>query len=107
MPIYLIAVQKVSTAGLNRFIRPKESKYGYRRDENAKSGADKDWTRIMIWKFGCSFTNPNRVMCDKWMSVTMLGTKKTVTAGIRNSNLAEMEHKNGGSRAVGQLLSVL
>ena len=27
--------------------------------------------------------NPNRVMCDNWMSVTMLGTNKTATTGIR------------------------
>ena len=32
---------------------------------------------------------------ENWMSVAMLGTKKTATAGIRNSNLAEMAYKNG------------
>ena len=97
----------MSAAGLNRFIRPKESKNGYRRSEKAESGADKDWTWISILKFGCSLTNPNRVMCDNWMSATMLRTKKTATAGIQNSNLAEMAHKNGGSRVVDQVFSVL
>ena len=77
----------MSTAGSNRFIRPKESKHGYRRGENAKSDAYKDCTWIRIWKFGCSLTKPNRVMCDNWMSATMIGTKKTATAGIRNSDL--------------------
>ena len=96
----------MSTAGSNRFIIPKESKHGYRRVENAKSGADKDWAWIRIWKFGCSLTNPNRVVCDNWTSATMLGTKKTATAGIRNSNLAEMAHENGGSRVVDQVFSV-
>ena len=46
-------------------------------------------------------------MCDNWMSVTMLRTKKTATAGIRNSNLAEMGHENGGSRVVDQVFYVL
>ena len=45
-------------------------------------------------------------MCENWMSVSMLETKKTVTAGIHNSNLAEMAHKNGGSRVVDQVFSV-
>ena len=46
-------------------------------------------------------------MCDNWMSVAMLGTKKTATEGIRNSNLAEMEYENGGSHVVEQVFSVL
>ena len=66
----------VSTAGSNRFIRPKNIKHGYRRGENAEIGADKEWTWIRIWKFGCSFTNPNRVICDNWMNAIMIGTKK-------------------------------
>ena len=77
------------------------------RGENPECGADKYWTWIRIWKFGCLLTNSNRVMCDNWMSATMLGTKKTATAGIRNLNLAEMAHKSGGSRIVEQVLSVL
>ena len=96
----------MSTAGSNRSIRPKESKHGYRRGENAKSGADEDWTWIRICKFGCSLTNPKCVMCDNWMSVTMLRTKKTATAGIRNSNLADMAHENVESRVVDQVFSV-
>ena len=90
----------------NRFIRPKESKNGYRRGENAKSGADKDWTWIRIWKFGSSLMNPNHMMCNNWMSATMLGTKKTGTAGIQNSNLADMAYKNVGSCVVYQVFSV-
>ena len=97
----------MSTAGSNRFIRPKESKHVYRRGENAEIGADKDWTRKRIWKFSCSLTNPNRVMTENWMSVTMLRTKKTVTTGIRNLNLAEMAHKNERSHVVDQVFSVL
>ena len=46
-------------------------------------------------------------MCDNWISVNMLGTKETATAGIRISNLAEMAYKNGGSRVVDQVFSVL
>ena len=45
-------------------------------------------------------------MCNNWTSVAMRGTKKTVTAGIRNSNLAEMAQENGGSRVVDQVFSV-
>ena len=65
-----------------------------------------DWTLIRIWKFGCSLTNLNCVMCDNWISATMLVTKKTVTAVIRISNLAEMAHENGGSRVVDQVFSM-
>ena len=96
----------MSTAGSNRFIRPKESKHGYRRGENSESSADKDRKWIRICKFGCSLTNPNRVVCDNWTSATMIGTKKTATAGIRNSNLAKMVHKNVGSRVFDQVFSV-
>ena len=96
----------MSTARFNWFIRPKGSTHGYRRGENAKSGADKDWTWIRIWKFGCSLTNLNRMMCDNWISATMLRTKKITMAGIRNSNLAEMEHENVGSPVVDQVFSV-
>ena len=46
------------------------------------------------------------MMCDNWMSATMLGTNKTVTAGILNLNLAEMAHENGVSRVVDQVFSV-
>ena len=46
-------------------------------------------------------------MCENWMSVSMLGKKKTVTAGILNSNLAEMAYKNGGSHIVDQVFFVL
>ena len=96
----------MSTSGSIRFIRTKESKHGYMRGENVEISADKDWTWIKIWKFGCSLTNPNHVMCDNWMSATMLKTKKTATAGIRNSNIVDMAHKNGGSRVVDQVFSV-
>ena len=41
------------------------------------------------------------------MSVAMLVTKTTATAGIRNSNLVGMAHKNGGICVVGQVFSVL
>ena len=75
-------------SGIESVYQSKESKHAYRRGRNAKSGVDKYWTWIRIWKFGCLLTNRNRVMCDNSMSVTMLGTKKTVTAGIRISNLA-------------------
>ena len=97
----------MSTAGSNRFIRPKESKHGYRRGENSEIGVDKDWTWIRIWKFGFSLNNPNRVMCDNWISAIMLGTKKNMTAGIWNLNLAETAHKNGGSRVIDEVFSVL
>ena len=97
----------MSTAESNRFIRPKESKHGYRGGGNSESGADEDWTRIRIWQFGCSLTNLNQVMCENWMSVNMLRTKKTATAGIWNSNLADIAHKNGESRVVDQVFSVL
>ena len=45
-------------------------------------------------------------MCEKWMSATMLRTKKTTTSGIPNSNLVEIAYENGWIRVIDQVFSV-
>ena len=62
------------------------------------------------WGYGNSVVNllnPNSVMCDNWMGMAMLGTKKNATAGIRNSNFAEMAYENGwNSRCLPSVICV-